>query len=139
MTDRVMLKKLVWSGVDDETGENAALYEFCPATRSELVSVENTSPDEPTFEGHEIRFASARTGGFHRGNIAITPSSDFSPAELEKLKTIKVWTDVCKLLRARAYNSRARLDEYIKNNPERVKAKKIRHDRKIRERELSHK
>jgi hypothetical protein len=134
MTDRVMLKKLVWSGVDDETGENAALYEFCPATDSELISAESISREEPSFAGHEIRFASARTGGFHRGNIAITPSSDLSAAELEKLKAIKVWSGVGKLLRARAYNSRPRLDAYIKNNPERVKAKKIRHDRKVRER-----
>jgi hypothetical protein len=135
MTDRVTLKKLVWSGKIDETGKDASLYEFCPSTRPELISAENTSSDEPSFEGHEIRFTSARTGGFHRGNVKIEPSSDFSPAELEKLKTIRVWSGVCKLLRARAYNSRPRLDAYINNNPERVKAKKIRHDRKNRERD----
>jgi hypothetical protein len=38
---------------------------------------------------------------------------------------------VCKWLRARAYNSRPRLDAYIANN----RAKKIRHDRKVRERD----
>src|SRR3984957_7093518 len=93
--------------------------------------------DSPSFEeDHTARFVSERTGGFHRGGGGeIAPGGDFSPAELERLKTIKTWSGVCKWLRAHAYNSRPRLDAYIKNNPERVKAKKIRHDRKIRERD----
>ena len=92
--------------------------------------------DSPSFEeDHTARFVSERTGGFHRGGGEITSGGDFSPAELGELKTIKTWDRVCKWLRARAYNSRERLDTYIANNPERVKAKKIRHDRKVRERD----
>ena len=91
--------------------------------------------DNPVFdEDHTARFVSERTGGFHRGSGEVTPGGDFSPAELEKLKTIKTWDGVRNWLRARSYNSRPRLDAYIKNNPERVKAEKIRHDRKTRER-----
>src|ERR1700722_17226290 len=112
MIDYVMLKSLVWSGVDDVTGENAALYEFRPVTHAELVSAENSLFADPSLEGHEVRFTSARTGGFHRGNVKIEPSSDFSPAELEKLKTVKTWNGVRKHLRARAYNSQPRLDAY---------------------------
>jgi hypothetical protein len=90
----------------------------------------------PSFdEDHTARFVSERTGGFHRGSGEIAPGGDFSPAELEKLKTIETWGRVCNWLRARTYNSRERLDAYIENNPDQVKAKKIRHDRKIRERD----
>jgi hypothetical protein len=92
--------------------------------------------DSPSFdEDHTARFVSERTCGFHRGDAEITPAEDFSPAELEKLKTIETWGRVRNRLRARAYNSRERLDAYITNNPERVKAKKIRHHRKNRERD----
>jgi hypothetical protein len=92
--------------------------------------------DSPSFgEDHIARFVSERTGGFHRGSGEIAAGGDFSPAELEKLKTIETWDRVCNWLRARTYNSRERLDAYIENNPERVKAKKIRHDRKNRERD----
>ena len=92
--------------------------------------------DNPLFdEDHSARFVTERTGGFHRGGGEIAPSGDFSPDELEKLKTVKTWDGVRNWLRARAYNSRERLDAYIENNPERVKAKKIRDDRKNRERD----
>jgi hypothetical protein len=91
--------------------------------------------DSPSFDpDHTARFVSERTGGFYRGSGEILPGGDFSPAELEHLKTIKTYDGFCKWLRARAYGSRERLDAYIENNPERVKAKKIRHDRKTRER-----
>jgi hypothetical protein len=92
--------------------------------------------DSPSFdEDRTARFVSERTGGLHRGSSEIASGGDFSPAELEKLKKIDTWGRVCNWLRARAYNLRERLDAYIENNPERVKAKKIRHDRKIRERD----
>jgi hypothetical protein len=92
--------------------------------------------DIPSFEeDHSARFVSERTGGFHRGSGEITSAGDFSPAELERLKTIETYDGVCNWLRARSYNSRERLDTYIENNPERVKAKKIRQDRKNRERD----
>jgi hypothetical protein len=92
--------------------------------------------DRPSFdEDHTARFVSERTGGVHRGSVEVTPGGDFSPTELESLKAIKTWDHVRKWLRARTYNSRERLDTYIQNHPERVKAKKIRHDRKIRERD----
>jgi hypothetical protein len=86
-------------------------------------------------EGHTARFVTERTGGLHRGSGEIAPGGDFSPSELKQLGTLKTWGRVCNWLRARAYNSRERLDAYIANNPERVKAKKIRYDRKIRERD----
>ena len=86
--------------------------------------------DSPSFDpDHTARFVSERTGGFYRGSSEILPGGNFSSAELEKLKAIKTWDRVRKWLRARAYNSRERLDAYIENNPEQVKAKKIRHDR----------
>jgi hypothetical protein len=91
--------------------------------------------ENPSFdEEHMARFVSERTGGFHRGPAEIVPGESFSPAELEKLQTIKTWQGVRGWLRGRAYDSRPRLDAYIENNPERVKAAKIRHDRKARER-----
>jgi hypothetical protein len=91
--------------------------------------------DSPSFdEDHTARFVSERTGGFHRGSGEIASGGDFSPAELEKLKTIETWDRVRNWLRARAYHSRERLDAYIENNPARVKAAKVRHDRKARER-----
>jgi hypothetical protein len=90
--------------------------------------------EEPSFEGHTARFVSMRTGGFHRGSGEITPAENFSAAELDRSKKIKTWDRVRNWLRARSYNSRPRLDAYIKKNPERVKATKIRHDRKARER-----
>jgi hypothetical protein len=90
--------------------------------------------DSPSFDpDHTARFVSERTGGFYRGSGELLPGGDFSPAELEQLKAIKTWDRVCNWLRARTYNSRERLDAYIENNPEQVKAKKIRHDRKNRE------
>lgn len=92
--------------------------------------------DSPSFdEDHTARFVSERTGGFHRGSGEITSGGDFSPAEPEKLKAIETWDRVRNWLRARSYNSRERLDAYIENNPDRVKAKKIRRDRKNRERD----
>jgi hypothetical protein len=92
--------------------------------------------DSPSFvEDHTARFVSERTGGFHRGGGEIAPGGDFSPAELEELKMVETWGRVCNWLRARAYNSRPRLDAHIANNPASVKAKKIRHDRKVRERD----
>src|ERR1700723_1401081 len=90
--------------------------------------------EEPSFEDHTARFVSVRTGGFHRGSGEKAPAEDFSAAELEELKKIKTWDRVRNWLRARSYNSRPRLDAYIENNPEGVKAAKIRHDRKARER-----
>ena len=89
MIDYAMLKSLVWSGVDDVTGENVALYEFRPVTHAELVSAEDNSFADPSLEGHEVRFTSRKTGGFHRGNVKISPGEDFSAAQLEKLKTVK--------------------------------------------------
>jgi hypothetical protein len=86
-------------------------------------------------EDHTARFVSERTGGFQRGSAEIASGGDFSPAELDKLTTIKTWQGVRNWLHARAYNSRPRLDEYIENNPERVKASKIRHKRKARTRD----
>jgi hypothetical protein len=91
--------------------------------------------DNPSFDDeHLARFVSERTGGFHRGPRHIMSGGEFSHAEFEKLQTIKTWQGVRGWLRARAYDSRPRLDAYVDNNPERVKAAKIRHDRKARER-----
>ena len=65
MIDYVMLKSLVWSGVDDVTGENVArFYEFRPVTHADLVSAEDNSFADPSRDGHEVRFTSGKTGGF---------------------------------------------------------------------------
>ena len=60
-----------------------------------------------------------------RGNSA----ASFFARRLEGLKKIKTWNEARKWLRAR--RSRPNLDEYIKNNPERVKE----HKREIAERD----